>query len=138
MTVGMSDYLSKPVKSKSLETMLVRWLFDESHRRQLSQWILPPTAPKPETSSPSLSPSLSPTITTPPGDNEVDFVSLACDESPLTPDLEENSSETSPGTESTVTPDHLSPAPEPICEVIPAEATQACTPLSRNVKFADL
>ncbi|CAE6500222.1 unnamed protein product [Rhizoctonia solani] len=42
LKVGMSDYLSKPVKRQALEAMLVRWLYDETYRQELSRWILPP------------------------------------------------------------------------------------------------
>jgi hypothetical protein len=38
----MSDYLSKPVKRKALEAMLVRWLYDETYRQELSRWFPPP------------------------------------------------------------------------------------------------
>ncbi|CAE6436096.1 unnamed protein product [Rhizoctonia solani] len=42
LRVGMSDYLSKPVKRQALEAMLVRWLYDETYRQELSRWFLPP------------------------------------------------------------------------------------------------
>jgi YesN/AraC family two-component response regulator len=41
-SVGMSDYLSKPVKRQSLEAMLVRWLYDETYRQELSRWFSSP------------------------------------------------------------------------------------------------
>ncbi|CUA76460.1 multi-sensor hybrid histidine kinase [Rhizoctonia solani] len=43
LEVGMSDYLSKPVKRQALEAMLVRWLYDETYRQKLSRWFLPPS-----------------------------------------------------------------------------------------------
>ncbi|KAJ1300849.1 hypothetical protein OPQ81_002489 [Rhizoctonia solani] len=43
LKVGMSDYLSKPVKRQALEAMLVRWLYDETYRQELSRWFLPPS-----------------------------------------------------------------------------------------------
>ncbi|CCO31937.1 Hybrid signal transduction histidine kinase K [Rhizoctonia solani AG-1 IB] len=42
LKVGMSDYLSKPVKRQSLEAMLVRWLYDETYRQELSRWFSSP------------------------------------------------------------------------------------------------
>ncbi|KAF8597841.1 hypothetical protein BDV93DRAFT_499265 [Ceratobasidium sp. AG-I] len=42
LNVGMSDYLSKPVKRKALEAMLERWLYDETYRQELSRWFPPP------------------------------------------------------------------------------------------------
>ncbi|CAE6476564.1 unnamed protein product [Rhizoctonia solani] len=50
LEVGMSDYLSKPVKRKALEAMLVRWLYDESYRQELSRWFLPPVQQSPSAS----------------------------------------------------------------------------------------
>ncbi|KEP49809.1 hybrid signal transduction histidine kinase K [Rhizoctonia solani 123E] len=50
LEVGMSDYLSKPVKRKALEAMLVRWLYDESYRQELSRWFLPPVQQSPSSS----------------------------------------------------------------------------------------
>ncbi|QRV85636.1 Hybrid signal transduction histidine kinase [Ceratobasidium sp. AG-Ba] len=43
LNVGMSDYLSKPVKRKALEAMLTRWLYDETYRQELSRWFPPPS-----------------------------------------------------------------------------------------------
>lgn len=56
--VGMSDYLSKPVKRKALEAMLVRWLYDETYRQELSRWFPPPN----KNLSP-VSPAISPILT---------------------------------------------------------------------------
>ncbi|PWN47866.1 hypothetical protein IE53DRAFT_225974 [Violaceomyces palustris] len=39
---GMSDYLSKPVKSAALEATLVKWLFDPHTRQALSKYVAPP------------------------------------------------------------------------------------------------
>ncbi|KAG9084469.1 hypothetical protein FRC06_004072 [Ceratobasidium sp. 370] len=64
--LGMSDYLSKPVKQKALEAMLVRWLYDETYRQELSRWFPPPNKQTPSI-SPTPSPILgSPTSTRPP------------------------------------------------------------------------
>ncbi|KAH7325446.1 hypothetical protein B0J17DRAFT_632919 [Rhizoctonia solani] len=52
LKVGMSDYLSKPVKRQALEAMLVRWLYDEAYRQQLSRWFLPPVQQSSSSSSP--------------------------------------------------------------------------------------
>ncbi|KAG8717376.1 hypothetical protein FRC09_014372 [Ceratobasidium sp. 395] len=59
--VGMSDYLSKPVKQKALEAMLIRWLYDETYRQELSRWFPPPSMKQ----TPSISPTSSPTLETP-------------------------------------------------------------------------
>ncbi|KAH7325451.1 hypothetical protein B0J17DRAFT_681417 [Rhizoctonia solani] len=67
LNVGMSDYLSKPVKRQALEAMLVRWLYDETYRQELSRWFLPPSQ-QPLSSSPMNTPSLengTPTIVRP-------------------------------------------------------------------------
>ncbi|KAG9088829.1 hypothetical protein FS749_001837 [Ceratobasidium sp. UAMH 11750] len=45
--VGMSDYLSKLVKRKALEAMLVRWLYDETYRQELLRWFPPPNKQTP-------------------------------------------------------------------------------------------
>ncbi|CAE6497690.1 unnamed protein product [Rhizoctonia solani] len=52
---GMSDYLSKPVKRQALEAMLVRWLYDETYRQELSRWFLPPSSKSSSISSTSTS-----------------------------------------------------------------------------------
>ncbi|CAE6519781.1 unnamed protein product [Rhizoctonia solani] len=57
LRVGMSDYLSKPVKRQALEAMLVRWLYDETYRQELSRWFLPPSQ-QPLSGSPINTPSL--------------------------------------------------------------------------------
>ncbi|KAJ1300855.1 hypothetical protein OPQ81_002494 [Rhizoctonia solani] len=51
LKVGMSDYLSKPVKRQALEAMLVRWLYDETYRQELSRWFLSPVQPSASLSS---------------------------------------------------------------------------------------
>ncbi|GAB1526132.1 hypothetical protein RhiTH_009298 [Rhizoctonia solani] len=56
LKVGMSDYLSKPVKRQALEAMLVRWLYDETYRQELSRWFLPPQKAL------SMSPTSTPTL----------------------------------------------------------------------------
>lgn len=43
LSVGMSDYLSKPVKRPALEAMLTKWLFDQSTRQALSVYLSPPS-----------------------------------------------------------------------------------------------
>ncbi|CAE7227044.1 unnamed protein product [Rhizoctonia solani] len=48
LKVGMSDYLSKPVKRQALEAMLVRWLYDETYRQGLSRWFLTPMQRSPQ------------------------------------------------------------------------------------------
>ncbi|CAE6476586.1 hypothetical protein ACGC1H_003980 [Rhizoctonia solani] len=55
LKVGMSDYLSKPVKRQALEAMLVRWLYDETYRQELSRWFLPPASKSLSISSTSTS-----------------------------------------------------------------------------------
>ncbi|CAE6412977.1 unnamed protein product [Rhizoctonia solani] len=57
LKVGMSDYLSKPVKRQALEAMLVRWLYDETYRQELSRWFLPPSQ-QPWSISPTTTPPL--------------------------------------------------------------------------------
>ncbi|KAG9091857.1 hypothetical protein FS749_016178 [Ceratobasidium sp. UAMH 11750] len=60
LNVGMSDYLSKPVKRKALEAMLVRWLYDETYRQELSRWFPPPNK-----QTPTVSPTPPPILETP-------------------------------------------------------------------------
>ncbi|KAF8751927.1 hypothetical protein RHS01_08256 [Rhizoctonia solani] len=67
LKVGMSDYLSKPVKRQALEAMLVRWLYDETYRQELSRWFLPPQKAL------SMSPTSTPTLEA--------GTPLACDQS---------------------------------------------------------
>ncbi|KAF8751921.1 hypothetical protein RHS01_08259 [Rhizoctonia solani] len=58
LKVGMSDYLSKPVKRQALEAMLVRWLYDETYRQELSRWFSPPPQHSASLTSPYHMPTL--------------------------------------------------------------------------------
>ncbi|KAG9125903.1 hypothetical protein FRC07_005701 [Ceratobasidium sp. 392] len=66
LNVGMSDYLSKPVKRKALEAMLIRWLYDETYRQELSRWFPPPSSKQSTSVSPASSPTLESPISTGP------------------------------------------------------------------------
>ncbi|CAO1620835.1 unnamed protein product [Sympodiomycopsis kandeliae] len=43
LAAGMNDYLIKPCKRPALESMLTRWLFDQTTRQGLSRYLSPPS-----------------------------------------------------------------------------------------------